>query len=190
MAMNRVDKWAAMVGEKQAATVTSRSSNLNWVRSLAIHNLTAVTVSSTKSSSHSDLPVANEPYVTPTTTPRHKKRLVTFAAQDERITPAPKQQQQKVRRRRGPRRPTHNRETAILFNNAGLLIPSISGIDPVTERLFDKGEIMSLGHSRACDNYYPNGEPVGGSFILEFSDEKKQKRDYENWVRCRVETST
>lgn len=70
--------------------------------------------------------------------------------------------------------------TAHLFNNAGLLIPSIPGIDPVTERLFDKGEIMSLGQKHERDSYYPKGEPIGGSFILEYSSEKKQKRDYEN----------
>lgn len=177
MAMSKVDKWAAMVEEKQAVAVTSRSNNSNCVRSLAIHNLKAVTASKTISSSHSDLPVANKPNMTPTATPRQKAQLAPFAAQNQRITPFPKQQQQKLRRRKGPRRPTHNRETAFLFNNAGLLIPSIPGIDPVTERLFDKGEIMSLGQSPARDNYYPNGEPVGGSFILEYSNEKKEILD-------------
>ena len=180
MAMSKVDKCAAMVEEKQAASVTSRSNNSNWIGCLAIHNLTATTAPNTNSSSYSDLPVANEPILTPATAPRQINKVVTFAAQDERITPAPKQQQQKLQGRRAPRRLTHNEDTAHLFNNAGLLIPSIPGIDPVTERLFDKGEIMSLGPSRARDNYYPDGEPVGGSFVLEYSNAKKQKRDREN----------
>ena len=180
MAKSKVDEWAAIVEEKQAAFVTSRSSNSNWVGSLAIHNPTAITESNTNSSSYSDSPVANEPILTPATTNRQKNKVVTFAAQNEPITPAPKQQQQKLQGRRAPRRLTHNEDTAHLFNNAGLLIPSVPGIDLVTERLFDKGEIMSLEQSRERDNYYPNGEPTGGSFVLEYSNEKKQKRDHEN----------
>lgn len=117
-------------------------------------------------SSHSDLTVANKLKGAP----RQKKQLATSTAHDELINPAPKQQQE----------PNHTRETAHLFNNAGLLIPSIPGIDPVTERLFDKGEIMSLGQSCARDNYYPDGEPLGGSFLLESSSEKKGKRELEN----------
>ena len=78
-----------------------------------------------------------------------------------------------------PRRITHDEETAHLFNNAGKLIPSIPGIDAVTERLFDKGLIMSLRPSLPRDSYYPNGEPQGGSFILGNSEEKKRKRDGE-----------
>ena len=78
-----------------------------------------------------------------------------------------------------PRKPRHNEETAHLFNNAGELIPSIPGIDAVTERLFDQGLIMSLRASLARDSYYPNGEPQGGSFVLGSSEEKKRKRDGE-----------
>ena len=79
--------------------------------------------------------------------------------------------------RRAFKKPQHNEDTAHLFNNAGNVIPSIVGIDPVTERLFDKGLIMSLRPSRAPDGYYPNGELKGGSFIIENSDNKKRKRD-------------
>ena len=56
-------------------------------------------------------------------------------------------------------------------------MPSIPGIDSVTERLFDRGEIMSLGPSRAHDSYYQDGEPRGGSFLPDHSREKKRKRD-------------
>lgn len=56
-------------------------------------------------------------------------------------------------------------------------MPSIPGIDSVTERLFDKGEIMSLRPPRPNDGYYPDGEPRGGSFLMDYSNEKKRTRD-------------
>ena len=57
-------------------------------------------------------------------------------------------------------------------------MPSIAGIDSVTERLFDKGEIMSLRASGSNDDgYYPEGEPVGGSFLMENWNGKKRKMD-------------
>ena len=82
--------------------------------------------------------------------------------------------------RKKPRKLEHNEYTAHLFNNAGEVIPSIPGIDPVTERLFDQGVIMSLGPLRAQDTYYPDGEPPVGSFVLESCNGKKRKGDSGN----------
>ena len=170
MAPSKIDKLTAMVLENRSAYVNLRLSNLNVFGSMAKHDMTAVLASKTNLSGHSDSSVALTPEVTPTTVPMHEQYLVAFAAHDQPITPGPK--------RRWRARPEHNEENAHLFNNAGLLIPSVPGIDPVTGRLFDRGEIMSLGQSH--DSYYPNGEILDGSFLLEYSNEKKRKRDYEN----------
>lgn len=69
MATSKVDKWAAMVAEKRAATFTTRPCIMNGVGSLATYDLTAVIASKAKYLSHSDLSVADKPIVTPTTTP-------------------------------------------------------------------------------------------------------------------------
>lgn len=106
-------------------------------------------------------------------------RFVTPVSRDESITPISARQQLESREQKKLRRPTHDDYTAELFNNAGCLIPSIPGIDSVTERLFDKGEIMSLRPPCSNDGYYPDGEPCGGSFLMDYSNEKKRKRDAE-----------
>ncbi len=176
MASRKVDKWAAMAAEKQAATATSTSNNPNDGGPLATHNANGVTGSEVDKSNPSDRPVNVKPDVTPTTPPKQGKPLGTPAASDKSVTPVRKQQLPRSRKPIVYRRPTHAEKSAYKFNNAGVLIPSIPGIDPVTERLFDKGQIMSLGPSRSHDCYYPNGEPVGGSFLLDNSSEKKGKR--------------
>lgn len=180
MAMRKVDKWAAMAAEKQAATVTSTSSNFNDDRPLGTHNANAVTASKVDKSSHCDTLVVDKPGAMPTTTPKKGGSLATPAASDESVTPARQLLQPRLRKPRKHRRPTHNQNAAHQFNNAGFLMPSIPGIDSITERLFDKGEIMSLGPSRSQDSYYPDGEPNGGSFLLDGSSEKKRKRDDQN----------
>ena len=73
------------------------------------------------------------------------------------------------------RRHNYNEDKAHLFDSAGLLIPSILGVDPVTERMFDQGKFMSLGPPHSHDSFYLDGEIVGGSFQLEFSSLNKRK---------------
>ncbi len=149
MASRKVEKWAAMAAEKQAATATFTSNNV-------------------------------KPTVTPTTPPKQRKPLGAPAASKKSVTPVRNQQLPRSREPINSRQPTHVEKTAYMFNNAGVLIPSIPGIDPVTERLFDKGEIMSLGPSGSHDCYYPNGEPEGGSFLLDILSKKKRKKDDES----------
>lgn len=143
MATSKVDKRDDMAAENQRANDSLGSTNSNEARFAAIHDPTAVTDSNTSSSDHSDLSEANKLDVTSTTTPSQGKHLV------QTTYPAPRR---RVR--------VHDKENAHLFNNAGVLIPSIPGIDSATERSFDKGEIMSLGQSRYRDN--TSGKPIGG----------------------------
>lgn len=159
MATSKDDKSTNMAEENQSANVDLGSSTSNRAGSMGMQNLIAVTASKTNSSGLSDLST--------TTTPGQKESLVASTAHNDPTYPAPQRP-----------KPVHNVENAHLFNNAGLLIPSIPGIDSGTERAFDKGEIMSLGQAR--DSYYPNREPIGGSFLLECSSEDKQKRDDED----------
>lgn len=168
MAMTKVGKWAAMAAEKQAAAVASTSDNPNGIDTSATHNPTAVTASLVDTSSHHVTPEVNKSVVTPTRT-INKGRPI--------ITPASKQKQPIPRKPRKSKRINHDEYTAHLFNNAGRFMPSIPGIDSVTERLFDRGEIMSLEPSRSHENYYTDGEPRGGSFIVGQPCERKRKRD-------------
>ena len=197
VAASKVDKWAAMAG-KQAATVASTSNKLNGTAPPTTPKLTAVT-GSTDRSSHRDTPVTKKPalkhFVTPkrtvrfdtpvsrdesiTPTSARTARFATPVSRDESITPTSARQQLGSREPKKLRRPTHDDYTAELFNNAGYLMPSIPGIDSVTERLFDKGEIMSLRPPSSHDGYYPDGEPRGGSFLMDLSSQKKRKRDDE-----------
>ncbi|KAF6221936.1 hypothetical protein HO133_001904 [Letharia lupina] len=178
--MNKVDKWAAMAAEKQAATVASMSNKSNGIGTLATHIPTPVTASIMDTSSRKDTSVVKKPAKSPTTAPKQGSTLAIPAARDQFVTLAGKQPEPRPQKPRKRRAPNHGRDTAHLFNNAGVLMPSIPGIDIVTERLFDKGEIMSLGPSRSHDSYYPVGEPLGGSFLLDHSSDKKRKRDNEN----------
>lgn len=173
VAASKVDKWAAMAG-KQAATVASTSNKLNGAAPPTTPKLTAVT-GSTDRSSHSDTPVSRDESIKPTSA--RTVRFATPASRDESITPTSARQQLESREPKKLRRPTHDDDTAGLFNNAGYLMPSIPGIDSVTERLFDKGEIMSLRTPRSHDGYYPDGEPRGGSFLMDLSSQKKRKSD-------------
>ena len=176
-AMSKVDRWAAMA-KKQAGTGSPPSSNTQWAGSPELHNSTA-TGSITDKSSLTDTPVVKRPALRLFVTPKPRVRFATPPSRDEPIAPFSVQQQPRPRERRKVRI-GHTENTAHLFNGAGFLIPSIPGIDSVTERLFDKGEIMSLRPSRSNDGYYPDGEPVGGSFLMENSNAKKRKRDDEN----------
>lgn len=177
VAASKVDKWAAMAG-KQAATVASTSNKLNGAAPPTTPKLTAVT-RSTDRSSHRDTPVTEKPALKPFVTPKRTVRFDTPVSRDESITPTSARQQLGSREPKKLRRPTHDDYTADLFNNAGYLMPSIPGIDSVTERLFDKGEIMSLRPPSSHDGYYPDGEPRGGSFLMDPSSQKKRKRDDE-----------
>ena len=168
-AMSKVDRWATMA-RKQTGTGSSPSS-VQWAESSNSHNSTA-TGSTTHKSSLSDTSVVKRLALTP----KPRVRFATPPLRDEPITPVSVQKKPRYRESR-KYRPSHTEDTAHLFNSAGILIPSIPGIDSVTERLFDKGEIMSLRPSRSHDGYYPDGEPVGGSFLMENLNAKKRKRD-------------
>lgn len=174
MAMSKVKKWSAMAAERQAATVAPTLNKFNGAGPFATHSPTGVMASKVGTSSHSE-----KPAMASTKTLRQAKSLATPIARDESITSARKQRQSRSQKPKTPRQPKRDWYTAHLFNNAGVLIPSIPGIDSVTERLFDQGEIMSLGPSRSHDNYYPDGGPVGGSFLMDDSRPKKCKRDDE-----------
>lgn len=196
VAADKVEKWATMAG-KQAATVASTSKKLDEAVSSSTPKSTAVTGSTEDRSSHRDTSITKKPalrlFITPKRTVRFdtpvsrdesitpiSARTVRFAtpiSRDESITPTSARQQLESREPKKFRRPTHDDYTASLFNNAGYLMPSIPGIDSVTERLFDKGEIMSLRPPRPNDGYYPDGEPRGGSFLMDYSNEKKRTRD-------------
>ena len=183
-AMSKVDRWAAMA-KKQAGTGSSPSNSMQLVGSPKLHNPTATGLTTDKSSP-SDTPVVKRPALRLIVKPKPRVRFATPPPRDQPITPisvpiTPISVQQQPRpRERRKCRIGHTENTAHLFNGAGFLIPSIPGIDPVTERLFDKGEIMSLRPSRSNDGYYPDGEPVGGSFLMENSNAKKRKRNDEN----------
>lgn len=189
MVEDKVGRWAAMAAEKQVATVASTSENLKGIGPCASHNPAGVTASGVDVSSHKTTPIANRPATTPTTTPDKGSPVATLATPHEPVTPARKQQQPTSKKPKKSRQIGHDETTAPLFNNAGVLMPSIPGIDSVTERLFDKGEIMSLGRSRSHDSYYPGGEPQGASFLLNDSSQKKRKRDDENRIGHQRETS-
>ena len=176
-AMSKVDRWAAMA-KKQAGTGSSPSNSMQGAGSPSLHISTA-TGSTTDKSNLIDTPVVKRPALRLIVTPKPRVRFATPPSRDEPITPISVQQQPRSRERRKCRM-GHTENTAHLFNSAGFLIPSIPGIDSVTERLFDKGEIMSLRPSRSNDGYYPDGEPVGGSFLMENSNARKRKRDDEN----------
>ena len=180
MALRKVDKWTAMAAEKQAANAASTSYNPNDVGPLATHNANGVTRSEVNKSNSSETPVNAKPAVTPNKPPKQGKSLGTPAASDKSVTPVREQRLPRLREPIKSRQPTHVEKTAYKFNSAGVLIPSIPGIDSVTERLFDKGEIMSLGPSRSHDSYYPNGEPEGSSFLVDNSSKRKRNRDDES----------
>lgn len=122
MAMSKVGKWAAMAEEKQAPTVVT-SNNLDGAGPLATHNWTTVTASNMDTSNLNDSPAAKTPAMTPTATLKEGRPLATFAARDESVMPASRQQQPKTPKRGKSRRPTHDLWTAHLFNNAGVLMP-------------------------------------------------------------------
>ena len=170
MAMSKVAKWATMAAEKQASTVPPTSKILT-------QNPTIVPESTLRTSSHRDTLVIKKPILRLSTTPKQARPLATPVLREEPVTPTRKQQQITSRKPAKLRQTGYCENTAHLFNNAGFLIPSIPGVDPVTERLFDQGKIMSLGPSRSHDGYYPDGKPRGGSFLLDHSNEKKRKRD-------------
>lgn len=173
-AMSKVAKWAAMIGEKQAAMVTSTSHHVDEVGPSATDDSIAV-VDSTLTTSK-DM-VVDKSAFKPTTTPRHGKSLAMLQSRNDSATLVRKQKQPRSRKRKKPKQfIKHTDETAHLFNSAGFLMPSIPGIDSVMERLFDHGEIMSLG-VRLHDSYYPHGEPQGGSFLPDQSGTKKRKKD-------------
>ena len=174
-AMSKVEKWAAMA-KKQAGTGILPSNNTQWAGSPIFHNSTA-TGSTNDEPSLTSTPVSKRPALRLIVTPKPRVRFATPPSRDESPTPSSAQQQP---RSLETRREGHNENTAHLFNNAGIRYPSIPGIDSVTERMFDKGEIMSLRPSRYRDGYYPDGEPVGGSFLMESSNAKKRKRAGEN----------
>lgn len=73
------------------------------------------------------------------------------------------------------RRHNYDEDKANQVDSAGLLIPSILGVDSVTERVFDQGKFMSLGPPRSHDSFYLDGEIVGGSFLLDRSSLNKRK---------------
>ena len=174
-AMSKVEKWAAMA-KKQAGIGPSPSNNAQWAGSPIFHNSTAMGSTNDKSGL-TNTPIVKRPALRLIVTPKPRVRFATPPSRDEPTTPPSVQQQP-----RPPmiRREGHNENTAHLFNNAGIRYPSIPGIDSVTERMFDKGEIMSLRPSRCRDGYYPDGGPVGGSFLMENSNGKKRKRAGEN----------
>lgn len=177
-AMSKVDSWAAMA-KKQVGTGSSPSNNTPWAGAPNLQSPT-VTGPATEKSGLSDTPVVKKPALRLIVTPKRRVRFLTPpSSRSEPITPISVQQQPRSRERRKARI-GHTENTAHLFNGAGFLIPSIPGIDSVTERLFDKGEIMSLRPSRSHDGYYPDGEPVGGSFLMENSNAKKRRRNDEN----------
>ena len=177
MTMAKVGKWATMTAEKQTANVTLTSNTSNKIGHSRTHNPTAVMASAVDTSSYTTTPMSNKSAMTPTTTTKKARPFATLKIRDESVIPASKQKQPRSRKPQQRKRITHDEDTAHLFNNAGVLMPSIPGIDSVTERLFDRGEVMSLGPSRSHNNYYPNGEPHGGSFILGHPCDKKRKRD-------------
>ena len=169
MAQSKVDKWATMAAEKQAAYTASPSDNSKDAQRVTIHNSTAVTEPAPHVSSQVAMPVVDKPALTPSITPKRRKIFATPSSRNESPTQAQKQKKPRQQKPRKSRQPAHDVYTAHLFNNAGMLIPSIPGVDAVTERLFDQGKIMSLGQSRPNDNYYPGGEPRGRSFLLELA---------------------
>ena len=179
-AISKVDRWAAMAKE-QAGTSSLPSNNMLSVGSSKSHDSAAAGSPTNKSSPSTivNTPVVKRPALRLFVTPKPRVRFATPPSRNEPITPLRVRQQPRSRERRKPRI-GHTENTAHLFNSAGVLMPSIAGIDSVTERLFDKGEIMSLRPPRSNDGYYPNGEPVGGSFLMENSNAKKRKRDDEN----------
>ena len=176
-AMSKVDRWAALA-KKQAVTGSSPSNSMQWAGSPKLPDSTAMG-STTDKSGLNETPVVKKPALRLIVAPKPRVRFATLPPSRDEPIPFSVQQQPKSRERRRCR-PGHTENTAHLFNSAGLLIPSIPGIDSVTERLFDKGEIMSLWTSRSHDGYYPDGEPVGGSFLMENSNAKKRKRDGES----------
>ena len=173
MAMRKVSKWAAMAAEKQSPTVGSTPNKLNETGPSATHNLNAFIKPTLPTSGYKD-GVVKKPASTPTSTPSQRRFFAPPMSRDEPLTLI-REQQPGSRKRRKSRQIKHDNDTAHLFNNAGMLMPSIPGIDSVTERLFDQGEIMSLGQSRSHNGYYPDGEPRGGTFLLYHSSEEKRK---------------
>lgn len=169
VAKSKVAKWATMAAEKQAAYTASTSSNSKNAQQSTIHNSIIVTEPVPHISSKVATPVVDKPASTPAITPKRRKIFATPSSRNESPTPARKQQQPGQQKPRKSRQPTHDVYTAHRFNNAGMLIPSIPGVDAVTERLFDQGKIMSLGTSRPNNDYYPGGVPRGRSFLLELS---------------------
>lgn len=190
-AMSKVDRWAALA-KKQEETSGSPSNNTQEAGSPETHSETA-TESTIGKSSRSDTPAVKKPALRLFVTPKPRvrfasppsrdepltlNRLASLQSRDVSITPVREEPKPRTPERKKPRI-GHTESTAHLFNNAGNLIPSIAGIDSVTERLFDKGEIMSLRPPRSNDGYYPDGEPVGGSFLMEHWNARKRKRDNE-----------
>ena len=173
---SKAEDWTAAAGN-QTETVISTSNNLNGAESPAPYNSTAPRSIMKK---YSDSPIAIKPALKLTIKPKQTVRFVIPPSREEPVTPARVQQPLRLQEPIKFRSPSHTENTAHLFNSAGFLIPSIPGIDSVTERLFDKGEIMSLRPPRSNDGYYPDGEPCGGSFLMEYSNQKKRKRDDEN----------
>ena len=176
MSLSKVGNWAAMAAQKQKAAAAPRPNTLNGVRLSASHNPKAVAASKMATLGRVDTQMVNKPVVMPSTTPQQKRPRATPAKRETPVTLDRKRQPPTVRK---TRRPIHDEDNAHLFNSAGVIMPSISGVDSVTERLFDQGEIMSLGPSRSQHGYYPDGGPVGGSFLLDQTSEKKRKRNDE-----------
>ena len=182
IAASKVERWGTMAAEKQARTITSTLNNPIATALSATQDLTAIAVNT---SNLGNTTVTKEPTMTLSETYSQKDSLTTSIARDEVVSPAckrpdPRLLKPKQRRQYKLRKlPNHNELTAHLFNNAGYLIPSIPGIDPVTERMFDQGKIMSLGPSRSYEYYYPEGGPLGDSFLLDHTRHKKRKREGE-----------
>ena len=183
MAMSKVGKRAAMAAENQAALVASTLNNPTSDGALAISNPTAVAASKGELTSNSDQPVVDQSAVAPITTSKQRRPFAEHAAREKSVTLACKERQPRSQKPKTPKyhkQPKRDWNTAQLFNNAGELMPSIPGIDSVTERSFDQGKIMSLRPPRLHDGYYPNGEPVGGSFLMDNLVAKMRKSDDEN----------
>ena len=176
VAMSKVERWSALA-KKHAAIASLTSENVN--RSGPSTTSESTTTESTPDrSSQGDTTIIKKPALRLFVKPK-KVHFATSLSNDEPVTPT-RAQPQATARVRKKQRPPHNEITAHLFNNAGLIIPSLPEIDSVTERLFDKGEIMSLRPPRSHDGYYPDGEPIGGSFLMDHSNAKKRKRSDES----------
>ena len=205
-AMSKVDSWIAMA-KQQAGAGISPSNNTQWTGSLnptaTEPNTNKSSLSDTPIVKRPALRliVTPKPRVRFVTPPSSTRNEPTTPSSIRHGPPRPTrgpgplplqqrlQQQSQQQQQQQPQQPTprvrrtvrtgHTENTAHLFNSAGLLMPSIPGIDSVTERLFDMGEIMSLRASRSSnDGYYPEGgEPVGGSFLMENWNAKKRKRE-------------